>query len=457
MASDVATSKSMEVQVPEIGRASLKQAFTRAFAGNLFYIACQGFMIIALARLGTPELLGTFGLGIAVAAPVIEFFGLQLQVLESVDSQKKHSFFEYFRLQCYTSSISFSIVACIALCGPFKREAMIVIVACGLSKVIESASLICHGKMQQAERTDLIAKSLMLRGASGLVAIVVGVWLTGNLAIGVFSMAIAWALVLLFNDYELAVKLEEPAKSVDPIRGRVLWMLAWTALPLGFFVGLNSLTVNAPRYYIESYLGTREQGIFSAFAYLGLAARAFYTSLLNAALSRLADHHSQGEFKAFLRIIGKAFAAITFLGIIGCFGIFLFGNSVLWLFGKDYVDTQNILVLLTAAMAFKTLWMLFVSALYAMKRFALIFLLQIIGGTLLLTLLSCWVQPYGLIGATWAILLGSVFDVCIFLTAVATIVHRHRTSVNLSLELESSGPDGLDEEIKPSSMEAPNR
>ena len=57
------------VSANPVAATSLKRAFTRAFAGNMFYTACQGAMTIALARLGPPELLGTFGMGIAVAAP----------------------------------------------------------------------------------------------------------------------------------------------------------------------------------------------------------------------------------------------------------------------------------------------------------------------------------------------------------------------------------------------------
>jgi SAM-dependent methyltransferase len=172
--------------------------------------------------------------------------------------------------------------------------------------------------------------------------------------------------------------------------------IAWTALPLGLFVGMNSLLTNAPRYFVEGTLGARELGIFSALAYLGLAARAFYMSFLNAVLARLADHYIEGETRQFMSIIGKTSAFIGALGILSCLTTYVFGDWILLIFGTDYQGEKAVLTLLTAAMATKTMWMLFVSALYAMKRFRLILVLQAPGGLLLFALLSLMVSRFGL-------------------------------------------------------------
>ena len=403
---------------PTKQRSSLRRSFTRALAGNVFYTGCQGLMTIALARLGPPELLGTFGLGIAVAAPVVELASLHLKVVESVDVTQKHSFYDYFRLQNVTSSLAMIVVAGLALLGPFRGEAALTILFCGLAKVVEAAGFICHGKMQQLERTDLIAISLSLRGLGSLVAIVLGVGLSQRVSIGVLAMALTWLAILLLYDLPHARALQTPLATDGQPRLRVLGSIAWMALPLGLFVGMNSLLTNAPRYFVEGSLGVRELGIFSALAYLGLAARAFYMSFLNAVLARLADHYIEGEIRQFLSIIGKTSGFILVLGLASCLTTYVFGDWILLIFGPEYQGEKTVLTLLTAAMALKTLWMLFVSSLYAMKRFRLILLLQAPGGLLLFGLLAVLVSRYGLAGAAWSVLLASLVDTASFAAVV---------------------------------------
>ena len=322
------------------------------------------------------------------------------------------------------------VVAAIAMLGPYRREAFWTILACGFSKIIEAASLVCHGKMQQTERTDLLASSLTIRGLSGVCALVLAVWLTSSVAIGVLALAFAWLAVLLCYDIPAANSLEVVSESTERFALASLMPLALTALPLGLFAGMNSLMANAPRYFVECELGTRELGVFSAIAYLGLAARAFYTSILNAIVARLADHHHHGELKPFLRIIGKSLIAILALGIAGCLFVAFSGVYILMLFGRDYEDANDVLMLLTASMAMKTLWNLFVSALYAMKQFKVIFILQCTGGLFLFWLLSSWVDRYGLNGAAWAILVGSIFDVVIFSSVTLLILTYNRVHSN---------------------------
>ncbi len=427
----VVTQSSQQIAASVKSRPSLRRGLKRALAGNIFYTGCQGLMTIALARLGPPDLLGTFGLGIAVAAPVVEFASLHLKVVESVDVDQKHSFYDYFALQSVTSTLAMVVVAGLALLGPFRGEAAFTILACGLAKVIEAAGFICHGKMQQAERTDLLANSLAWRGVASLLAIVVGVWLSGRVSIGVLAMALAWLVVLVCYDLPHARALQAPRSSNGRPRWRAMGSIAWTALPLGLFVGMNSLLTNAPRYFVEGELGPRDLGIFSALAYLGLAARAFYMSFLNAVLARLADHYLEGETSQFLAIISKATIFIVTLGLASCMATILLGDWILLLFGADYQGNQVVLTVLTAAMAVKTMWMLFVSALYAMRRFRLILLLQAPGGMLLFGLLWSTVGRFGLHGAAWSVLAASLVDVGLFASVVLVSLHRRRDSKSL--------------------------
>jgi len=50
---------------------SLRANFLWIFAGNGFYSVFQWMMLVALAKLGSPLMLGQFALGLAIASPVL--------------------------------------------------------------------------------------------------------------------------------------------------------------------------------------------------------------------------------------------------------------------------------------------------------------------------------------------------------------------------------------------------
>ncbi|MGI8856402.1 MAG: hypothetical protein ACR2JW_11675, partial [Thermomicrobiales bacterium] len=53
------------------GARSLRANFSWTFVGNVVYAACQWGMLVVLAKLGSPEVVGQFALGLAITAPVI--------------------------------------------------------------------------------------------------------------------------------------------------------------------------------------------------------------------------------------------------------------------------------------------------------------------------------------------------------------------------------------------------
>ena len=46
---------------------TLRRNFSWTFAGNAVYAACQWGMLVVLAKLGSPEMIGQFTLGLAVS------------------------------------------------------------------------------------------------------------------------------------------------------------------------------------------------------------------------------------------------------------------------------------------------------------------------------------------------------------------------------------------------------
>ena len=64
-------------QNPVLG-ASLRWNFSWTFVGNVVYSACQWAMLVVLAKIGNPEMVGQYGLAMAIATPVLALSTLQL-------------------------------------------------------------------------------------------------------------------------------------------------------------------------------------------------------------------------------------------------------------------------------------------------------------------------------------------------------------------------------------------
>src|SRR5258708_34850765 len=67
-------------------RVSLRRNFAWTLAGDVIYAACQWGMLVSIAKLRTPAMLGQFALGLAVAPPVVILTRLQLRALLATDA-----------------------------------------------------------------------------------------------------------------------------------------------------------------------------------------------------------------------------------------------------------------------------------------------------------------------------------------------------------------------------------
>src|SRR5206468_6942780 len=106
-------------------------------AGNAVYGFCQWAMLIALAKMGTPEIVGQFALAFAITAPAIMAANLNLRTIIATDAQKAYTFSDYIGLRLL--SIAAADVVLSAIVGAlYRREVAAVILVVALAKSIEA-------------------------------------------------------------------------------------------------------------------------------------------------------------------------------------------------------------------------------------------------------------------------------------------------------------------------------
>jgi len=381
---------------------SLRSNFSWTFAGNAVYAGCQWGMLIVLAKLGSPERVGQFALGLALTAPVIMLTNLQLRAIQATDARREYRFGHYLALRLATTALSLLVIAGIA-CG-YRLETALVILAVGLAKAFESLSDVFYGLLQAHERMDRIALSMMIKGPLSLVALGLVVYLTASIAWGALALAGVWGLLLIAYDIPNGIRLLDQGDNLRPYWDLpALVRLAWLALPLGIVMMLISLNANIPRYFIEHYLGERELGIFAALAYLMVAGNTVVGALGQSASPRLARYCAEGNAWAFRRLLVKLVGLGAGLGTVGLLLALVAGRFILALLYKpEYAEHAGLFAWLMTVAAVSYVASLLGYGMTAARYFRP--QLPLFGLSGAACALGClWLVPrFGLMGAAWA-------------------------------------------------------
>jgi O-antigen/teichoic acid export membrane protein len=331
---------------------SLWKNFSWTFLGNLIYVSCQWGMLMAIAKLGDPEMVGQFALGLAITAPIVLFANLGLRQVQATDTTHHYSFGDYFGLRLITTSLALVGIVLISLVAGYGPETGLVILIVGLAKAFESLSDVFYGRLQQRERMDLIAKSMMIKGFLSLAMLSVSIYVTRSILWGVVSVAAAWASVFFF--YDLLVNrsvntYEKPANSylalLPRFRTSLLTRLAWLSLPLGIVATLMSLNTGIPRYLMEFYLGERELGIFGAMAYTVVAGNVVVGALGHSSSPRLARYYASGDNQRYFALLFGMIGMGVLLGLVGVLVSVVAGRWLLTLlYTPEYAEHADAFV-----------------------------------------------------------------------------------------------------------------
>ncbi len=421
---------------------TLRHNFSWTFAGNAIYAACQWGILSVLAKLGSPEMVGQFTLGLAVTAPAIVFSNLQLRSIQATDTRQEYLFGDYLGLRLIATSLAiFSIIGIAARAG-YSQETTLVTIGIGCAKAVESISDVLSGLIQQHERMDRIAISSMIKGPLSLLLLSIGVYLTHSVLWGTLGLVVAGTIVLVGYDFPSgALMFADSVGSVgarwELLKPRWDWTklskLVWLALPLGISMMLISLNTNIPRYFIERYLGERELGFFAAIAYLMVAANMVVGALGQSATPRLAKYYAAGNMRGFATLLLKLVGIALMIGVVGILVVTIAGEQILTvLYRSEYAQPQYLdvflLVMVTTAVANVSSFLGY--AMTAMRYFSvqIPLFIAVTGGSAC----ACfWLIPdLGLRGAAIALLIGAIVQVTFSLGVILHGIYsiKSRTS-----------------------------
>lgn len=409
-----------------LDRLSFTANFSWALVGNTIFSFSQWGILVILAKLGSPELVGLFALANAVTAPIFMFVELDLTSVQSTDVQNSHRFGDYLGLRIVLSLLGMIFVIVITQLGGYGESIAVITILVGLTRVIESISGTTYGLLTKQERLDLVARSQIIRGIAPLAAIIAAFYLVDRLDVAIFTQLLIWTITLMIYDLPNARRWQaiRPRFSI-----RILLSIFWVALPLGLVSGLNSFGTQVPRYAIEHFASTRELGIFSAIVSLGVIVSLFTTALSRAALPRFSYWYAQQSFDRFIYLLLRLTGVGLLIGAIGVLGATLFGKIVLTLvYTNEYAAYVDILILVMAGVGITATFTFVGTALTATRRFALMPPIHI--GKILIIGIACFVliPGYGISGAALATVIGSFFSGSVFSLMLFLILRKAKYS-----------------------------
>jgi len=383
------------------------------FFGNTLYAASQWAMVVVLARSTNPETVGTLALALAITAPVMIFFNMQLRAVIATDVTGKYEFRDYFRTRLLTTCGA--LIVTLPCLFVFRASAATasVIVLIALSKGAESLSDVVHGHWQLVEHMELVGKSLTVRACLGLGAFTLAVVTTRSLVWGSAAFLVGSAGVFLGYDMAQVRRagsfLGKPLGNLRSlcnltgIRLSTSSALIRLALPLGVAAMLISLNSAIPRYFIEHYCGKQQLGIFSALAYFIVVGSLAMNAVGQSVLPRLARLYGLEARRPFRQMLAGLFACSGAVGIASMAVAFLLGRRLLLIYGKEYADAYPTFLIVMGAASIGYFISILNFSLNAIGAYRIQMPLFLTTTLLLIGMCGVFVPAYGIVGAAIAL------------------------------------------------------
>lgn len=382
-------------------RVGLRAGLVWTLLGQGTYAAAQWLIVALLARLGSPEAVGQYALGLGLVSPLFLLLGLQLRSVQATDAGEARPFGQYFSLRALSMGLLLVLTAGLAALYP---QVAGVVVWLGVAKALEGLSDVTYGLMQRRERLDWVSRSTLLRGVLGLGLLAALFAATGSVALGAAGVALAGLAALVLHDLPLARRLAPGGWWTRHIPAD----LPRLALPLGVVMGLVSFGSTLPRLFLEHAHGSAAVGVFSALTHVTVAGSVVVVALGTALTTRLSQLFAAGERTRFVRLmlalVGTAAlfgAGLTLLALVA-------GEPLLGvLYGPDYAGQGRAFVWLTLGGALSYLASCAGFAVTAARRFRE--QLPLFGAVTVILALACaWlIPPLGVMGAAFAGLIGA--------------------------------------------------
>ncbi len=408
---------------------TIRRGFAWNLIGNILYNLGQWLLVLALAHLADPVVVGRFSLGLAITAPVFLTVGMNLRNSQATDAARRFHVRDYLGLRHVLNLASIVVSLAVGAALGLDRAGLLLLAAIGVAKSAEALSQTYYGYFQQHHRIDLLSRSMLARSVAGPTFFLLGYLAVDDVIAGALGLALGWALVQVLLDRPNANRLHMAdtgtrIPSVYPLDPATLRRIARRSAPLGLDAGVSSLAINVPRYAVQVALGSALLGVFASLAYLAQTVSLVTASMQAVILPRLAQLHHEGRRQAFTRLLARLALfgiAITSTGVVAAL---VLGDWFLGLvYPAEYVD-QRLFVALMVGAALTTLQRCLCKGVEAAQRFGSYLTVDIVTTVAVALAAVPMTLAWGVYGAAWSLSVGFAVGCVAAGVALAGVLRR---------------------------------
>ena len=283
------------------------------------YAMQSAIVLIVITHTVGLENAGVFSIAYAIASLMYYIGEYGVRKYQVSDINEEMSFTDYHSHRIVACAVALIVSMMYAANGlmrlgytPYK--AYIVIVIC-LCKVIEAYSEVYFGRFQQVGRLDVSAKTNFYRISFGVIACIISLIITKNLAVSMTVWLVASIIALLTSNIFVYKDFAE-IKLI--FNWRQIFRIFRDCFPLfaGYFLMLY--VGNAPKYAIDACMSDTDQAMYNFIFMPVFAIGMFANFIFNPILVKLAHRWDENRIGIFTKIVVRqvfVIAGITLLAI----------------------------------------------------------------------------------------------------------------------------------------------
>lgn len=303
----------------------------RNFIWNTFgvslYTVNSLFFLIAVTRLSRNSLsdAGVFALAYTSANIFLAISLYGVRAYQVTDIENRYSNGDYCATRIVTCAVSFVLAIAFTAISRYDLYKCTIMLTLTAAKAIEGFSDVYFGVLQRHDRLDVVGKAYTLKSIIGLLAFLCLLLFSHSLVLACVSLLLIDLAVLFLYERRFAFQVDTPYITIVPQKIRSLLIACF---PVFIVSTLSLFLQNVPRYVLDHFMTSADQGIYAIIAMPAMTITLFTTFIVQFFLSIFAKIYANKDRFGFFRIVSIILLlifAVTVLFEVLCyfFGIWI--------------------------------------------------------------------------------------------------------------------------------------
>lgn len=409
---------------PKTRPRGVKGMLARLIFGNLAYLGAQFIAFIALAQWATLAEVGRFSWALALTSPIFVFADMRTSQIQLSTTSEQVSYRTFAAQRLMTQLVAAPLAIGLGVAFAPDADTLAMVVGLTVLKFIEGFINVSIAEHMRFEAMGTVARIQVVRGIFYAAVFSLSLLASGSAVVAVWLTAGILVIPTLYGH----LSLPRDARAAGTSRQAVMTLTrdSWS-IGLGFFIG--SVTVNGPRFLIESFHGVEELGIFAAVSYVIVLANTVVDSVTQGLMPRFSSYWRQGAGR---RALIQAFRICGLVGGIGAASLVfsaLFGDAILHLlYGPEYAQGRIMLVALFAWATLQYIASALRSVLITGGMRGGVLWTSVVNLVVTMICAVLWLPTGGPESAGWALSIGQLAQLLIYLWFSSVYFRKESTS-----------------------------